>query len=85
MLCFSTESNLNLRKFFGKNQNGFLGNRSTTSQILTINRVNEGVRAKNLGATQFFIDISKAFDSIHRGNVEPILLAKSLLKKLSQL
>ena len=31
-----------------KNQNGFRRNRSTTSQILTIRRIFEGVRAKNL-------------------------------------
>ena len=34
-----------------KNQNGFRRNRSTTSQILTIRRILEGVRAKNLQAT----------------------------------
>ena len=34
-----------------KNQNGFRRNRSTTSQILTICRILEGVRAKNLQAT----------------------------------
>ena len=34
-----------------KNQNGFRRNRSTTSQISTIRRIFEGVRAKNLQAT----------------------------------
>ena len=34
-----------------KNKNGFRRNRSTTSQILTIRRILEGVRAKNLQAT----------------------------------
>ena len=34
-----------------KNQNSFRRNRSTTSQILTIRRILEGVRAKNLQAT----------------------------------
>ena len=33
---------------FRKNQNGFRRNRFTTSQILTIRRILEGVRAKNL-------------------------------------
>ena len=50
-----------------KNQNGFRRNRSTTSQILTIRRILEGVRAKNLQATLIFVDFTKAFDSIHRG------------------
>ena len=31
-----------------KNQNGFRGNRSMTSQILTIRRILDGVRIKNL-------------------------------------
>ena len=51
-----------------KNQNGFRRNRSTTSQILTIRRILEGVRAKNLQATLLFVDFTKAFDSIHRGS-----------------
>ena len=58
-----------------KNQNGFRRNRSTTSQILTIRRILEGVRAKNLQATMLFVDVTKAFDSIHRGKMEQILLA----------
>ena len=40
-----------------KNQNGFRRNRSTTSQILTIRRILEGVRSKNLLATILFIDL----------------------------
>ena len=58
-----------------KNQNGFRRNRSTTSQILTIRRILEGVRAKNLQATLIFVDFTKAFDCIHRGKMEQILLA----------
>ena len=54
-----------------KNQNGFRRNRSTTSQILTIL---EGVRAKNLQVTLLFVNFTKAFDSIHRGKMEQILL-----------
>ena len=58
-----------------KNQNGFRRNRSTTLQILTIRRILEGVRAKNLLATILFVDFTKAFDSIHRGKIEQILRA----------
>ena len=58
-----------------KNQNGFRRNRSTTSQILTICRILEGVYAKNLQATISFVNFTKAFDSIHRGKMEQILLA----------
>ena len=64
-----------------KNQNGFRRNRSTTSQILTIRRILEGVRAKNIQATLLFVDFTKAFDSIHRGKMEQILLAYGLPKE----
>ena len=65
-----------------KNQNGFRRNRSTTSQILTICRILEGVQAKNLDATILFVNFSKAFDSINRGKMEQILLAYSFLKEI---
>ena len=58
-----------------KNQIGFRRNRSTTSQILTIHQTLEGVCSKDLQATILFVDFSKAFDSIHRGKMEQILLA----------
>ena len=48
------------------------------SQILIL----EGVRAKNLQATLLFVDFTKAFDSIHRGKMEQILLAYGLLKEI---
>ena len=64
-----------------KKQNGFRRNRSMISQILTIRRILEGVRAKNLQATLIFVDFTKAFDSIHRGKMEQILLAYGLPKK----
>ena len=57
-------------KILGKNQNGFWRNQSTTSQILTISWILEGVRAKNLKATLSFVDFSKVFDSIHRRKLE---------------
>ena len=66
---------------FRKNQNGFRRNRSTTSQILTIRRILDGVRAKNLQATLLFVDFTKASDSIHRGKMEQILLAYGLPKE----
>ena len=64
-----------------KNQNGFRRNRSTTSQILTIRRILEGVQAKNLQATLIFVDFTKAFDSIHRGKMKQILLAYGIPKE----
>ena len=52
-----------------------------TSQILTIRRILEGVHSKNLQATILFVDFTKAFDSIHRGKMEQILLAYGLPKE----
>ena len=48
---------------------------------MTIRRILEGVRAKNLQATLLFVDFTKAFDSIHRGEMEQILLAYGLPKE----
>ena len=64
-----------------KKQNGFRRNRSPTSQILTLRRNLEGVREKNLKATLLFVDFTKAFDSIHRGKMEQILLAYGIPKE----
>ena len=52
-----------------------------TSQILTIRRILEGVWAKNLQVTLIFVDFTKAFDSIHRGKMEQILLAYGISKE----
>ena len=70
-----------IEKILWKNQNGFRRNRCTTSQILTISWILEGFRAKNLEATLLFVDFSKAFDSIHGGKMEQILLANDLSKE----
>ena len=51
------------------------------SQILTIHQILEGIHAKNLEATQLFVDFFKAFDSIHRGKMEQLLLANGLSKE----
>ena len=64
-----------------KNQNALRRNRHTTSQILTIRRIFEGVRAKNLRATILFVDLTKDFNSIDRGMTEHILHAYGLPKE----
>ena len=48
---------------------------------MTIRRILEGLRAKNLQTTILFVDFNKAFDSIHRGKMEQILLAYSIPKE----
>ena len=72
---------LKIEKILRKNQNGFQRNQSTTSQIWSIRRILEGVRVKNLEATILFVDFSKAFDSIHIGKMEQILLTYGLPKE----
>ena len=52
-----------------------------TSQILTIRRILEIVRAKYFEATILFFDFSKAFDSIHSGKMEQLLLGYGLPKE----
>ena len=70
-----------LEPILRKNQNGFRKNRSTAGQILTVRRIIEGVRAKNLETVLLFVDLSKAFDSVHRGKMEQILLVYGIPKK----
>ena len=72
---------LKIENILRKNQNGFRRNRSTTSQILTIRRILAGVRAKNLEATILFVDFAEAFDTIHTGRMEQLLLAYCLPKE----
>ena len=64
-----------LKKVLRINQNGFRKNRSTSSKIMTVRRILESVRVKNFNAVLLFVDFSKAFDSVHRGEMESILEA----------
>ena len=70
-----------IERILWKNQISFRRNWSTTSQILTIRWILEGVRAKNLEVTLLFVDFSEVFDLIHRGKVKQILLAYALPKE----
>ena len=62
-------------KILWKNQNGFRRKRITTSQILTIRWVLEGVRAKTIEGTLLFVDFYQAFVAIHGWKMVSILLA----------
>ena len=79
LLCNRIEPKID--NILRKNQNGFRRNRSTTSKILTVPRILERVGSKNLLATILFVNFTKAFDSIHRGKMEQILLANGQSKE----
>ena len=74
-----------MEKILRINQNGFREGRSTTSHILCLRRILEGVRDKNLSALLLFIDFKKAFDSVHRGILMRILLAYGVPQPLVNL
>ena len=72
-----------------KEQNGFRrgrkvknNNNKITAQILTLRRLIEGVKAKQLTAVLTFVDFRKAFDSIHRGILMEILIAYGIPRKV---
>ena len=65
-----------------KNQNGFRPGRTTTSQILALRRLIEGVKDKNLPAIITFIDFKKAFDTIHREKLMEILRAYGIPNRI---
>ena len=67
------------------NQNGFRQKRSTTSHILALRRIIEGVKEKNLPAVLLFVDFKKAFDSVHRGKLFKILAAYGVPQKIVEL
>ena len=48
---------------------------------MTNHQILEGVHTKNLEAAILFVDFTKAFDSIHRGKMEQILLSYGLPKE----
>ena len=72
LICNDTEPKID--RILRENQNGFQRNWSTTWQMLTIHQILEGVCAKNLDTTILLVNFSKAFDSLHRGKIEQILL-----------
>ena len=68
-----------MKKFFGKFE--WFSKKSestTTSQILTIPRIIEGVSAKNLEITQLLVDFFKGFDSMHSGKIVQMLVVYGL-------
>ena len=64
------------------NQNGFRSGRTTTSQILALRILIEGVKENNLETILIFIDFKKAFDTVNRGKMLLILKAYGIPEEL---
>ena len=64
------------------NQNGSRSNRSTTSHILALRRIVEGVKQNNLHTVITFVDFRKASDSVHRAKMMKILSAYGIPDEL---
>ena len=65
-----------------ENPAGFRPGKSTTSQVLALRRVLEGIRKKNLPAVMVFLDFCKAFDSINHATMFKILHAYGIPPRL---
>ena len=70
-----------MEKILRRNQNGVRKDRSTIGQILTVRRIIEGVKARQIPATVLFDDFSKAFHIVHGEKMEKILLAHVIPKE----
>ena len=65
-----------------KNQNDFSPGKSRTTHILTLRRLIEEVKSKNMNSIITYIDFRKAFDSIDRGRMFKIIIAYGIPKPL---
>ena len=74
-----------LEKVLRPQQNGFRPGRSTSSHILALRRILEGVKSKNLEAVLLFVDFKKAFDSLHRGILMKIIAAYGVPERMVSL
>ena len=73
MLCYSTASNLKLRKFFWKNQ---VFSEKKIHEFWKFVEFQEFVQE-----ISSFVNFSKAFDSTQRGKIEQIFLANGFPKE----
>ena len=72
-----------IEKILTKYQNSSLRNGDTTLQFPTNSRIMNGVWVNNLKVTQLFVDFSNVFISMHRRNMEQILLVYGLSKEIA--
>ena len=66
-------------------QNGFRPGRRTTSHVLPLRRLIEGVKSKNLKAIILYINFRKAFDSINRKKMRPNDIPPKLLNAIEKM
>ena len=64
-----------MEEILRRNQNGFRKRRLTIGQILTVRKIIEGVKVRQIPVTLLSVNFSKAFDSIHREKIEILRLA----------
>ena len=78
------EQQVKIDKHLRPNPNRFWPGRSTTAHILALRRLieHEGVKSHNLKAVVVFIDLKKAFNSVHGGRMLQILRAYDIREKL---
>ena len=82
MLHYLTESNLKWKRFSKEIRMDLEKVAQQLGQILTVRIIIDGVKAMQIPATLLFVDFSKAFDSVHRGKMEKILLAYGIPKEI---
>ena len=64
------------------NQNGLRPGRSTTTHILALRRLIEGIKSHNLKAIITFVEFRKEFDSINISCMFKILVAYGILRSI---
>ena len=64
------------------NKSDFRPGSSTVAQTVTLRRLTEGVKAKQLQATITSVDFKKGFNSIHLGNLMEILSVDGVPQKI---
>ena len=69
-------------KHLRPNQNVFRPGRSTTSHIVTLRRLIEGVKSHNRKTIIFYGDFKKAFNLVHRGMMIKILEAYNISPRI---
>ena len=80
MLCNRIQPKI--YKLLRRNQNWFRSTRSTTSQILAVSRIIEGVKEHNPEPCIICDDFSKAFNSIDKISISEILKAYGIPMKI---